>query len=114
MADDADKPKTPSSSASDATPDVVPDYERPVMPFERKASIDTGIGRWGAIGFEFGIFVTLFLLGGLWLDGKLGTRPWGAAIGALIGVTIGMYMLIRRVSGPSEPAAGEDDTQKDD
>jgi len=97
MADDPDKP------------DPIPDYERPTMPFERKASIDVGVGRWSAIGFEFGIYVAMFFLGGLWLDGKFGSRPWAAAIGALVGVALGMYMLIRRASSLSSPAAGDDE-----
>lgn len=88
-------------------PEYVPDYERPEMPFERKASIGVGVGRWGAIGFEFGIYVALFFLGGLWVDGKLGSRPWGAAVGALVGVALGMFMLIRRVSGASSDAVVE-------
>jgi hypothetical protein len=96
-------------------PEYVPDYERPTMPFERKATIDASVGRWGAIGFEFGLFVAVFFLGGLWLDGKFGTRPWAAAIGALVGVGMGMYMLIRRVSSLSSPPAGKDaDPTQDD
>jgi len=90
--------------ADDEKPDPLPDYERPTMPFERKATINPGLGRWSAVGFEFGIYVALFFLGGLWLDGKFGTRPWWAAAGALVGVAWGMYMLIRRISDLSSTA----------
>ena len=86
-------------------PEPKPDYERPTMPFERKASIDVGVGRYGAIGFEFAVYVALFFLGGMWLDGKLDSDPWGAAIGGLIGVAAGMFMLLRRVAGLSSQAA---------
>ena len=87
-------------------PEYVPDYQRPEMPFERKASIDAGVGRWSAVGFEFAIYVGVFFLGGKWLDGKLGSEPWAVAIGTLLGVAVGMIMLIRRVSSLSSPAAG--------
>lgn len=33
--------------------------------------------------------------GGWWLDGRLGTRPWFAVGGTLLGTTIGMYELAR-------------------
>ena len=89
----------------------MPDYERPVMPFEREADIGRGVSAWASVGFEFGIYVAVFFLGGLWLDGKFGTRPWLAAVGAMFGVGVGMYMLIRRVMRVSEP---ERDDKKDD
>ena len=98
----------PSKPAPESELEPVPDYERPTMPFERKASIDTSVGRWSAVGFEFCIYVGVFFLGGLWLDGKLDSRPWAAAIGALLGVAIAMYMLIRRVTSESSPTAGEE------
>jgi F0F1-type ATP synthase assembly protein I len=75
----------------------LPEYERPIMPFEREADLSRGVGAWASVGFEFGIYVAVFFLGGLWLDGKFGTKPWLAALGAMFGVGIGMYMLIRRV-----------------
>ena len=106
-----EKPKKPEKSDE---PEYVPDYKRPVMPFERKATVDGSVGRFGAVGFEFALYVTVFFLGGLWLDGKFGTRPWAAAIGALVGVGMGMYMLIRRVSSLSSPPAGKDTDPSED
>ncbi len=75
----------------------LPDYQRPEMPFERKATVGAGAGAWAAVGIEFGIWVALFFLGGQWLDGKFGWDPWGAALGGLLGACVGMIMLIRRV-----------------
>ena len=77
--------------------DPLGDYKRPTMDFERDASIGRGAGAWTAVGIEFAIYVVLFVLGGKWLDGKFGWHPWGTAVGALIGVGIGMTQLIRRV-----------------
>lgn len=74
------------------------DYKRPTMPFERKASIDRGVGAWASIGIEFGLYVVLFFLGGKWLDGKFGWHPWGAAMGGLLGALVGMIQLIRRTT----------------
>jgi len=85
----------------------LPDYERPVLPFEREAQVGRGAGRWASVGFEFGIYVALFFLGGLYLDGKFGTRPWLAALGALLGVALGMTMLIRRVLRDDTPPVEE-------
>lgn len=73
------------------------DYERPEMPFERKAEVSPRGAGMATVGFEFALVVAVFFLGGLFLDGKLGTRPWLAAAGALVGVAAGMFLLIRRV-----------------
>ena len=78
-------------------------YERPELPFERKASMLRQAGQWSAAGFEFGIAVVLFFLGGRWLDTQIGTPPWMAVIGAMVGVAVGMYLLIRPLLGPRRP-----------
>jgi F0F1-type ATP synthase assembly protein I len=80
----------------------LPDYDRPEMPFERRASLGGSVGSLAAVGFEFGAVVALFFLGGTFLDGKLGTDPWLTVAGALLGVALGMYLLIRRVLGTSD------------
>ena len=77
-------------------PDL-PDYKRPELDFERKATVSRGAGAWAGVGIEFAVYVVLFFLGGKWLDGKFGWQPWGAAVGGLLGVCLGMFMLIRRV-----------------
>lgn len=73
------------------------DWKRPEMPFERKAAVSPRAAGMATVGFEFGLVVAVFFLGGLFLDGKLDTKPWLAAGGALLGVSVGMYLLIRRV-----------------
>ena len=83
-----------------------PEYRRPVLPWERKASKDLGGYRWAAAGLEFGVCVVAFFLGGQALDGSLGTAPLWTAIGSLLGVAAGMYLLIRsalRGEPPSQP-----------
>jgi len=73
----------------------LPRYERPELPFERKASPMGKIGRWSAIGLEFGLAVVLFFLGGQALDEKLRTTPWLAVAGAMFGVAVGTYLMLR-------------------
>ena len=48
-----------------------------------------------ASGFQFVIIVLISLYGGLWLDRKLGSSPWGVLGGVLAGTTIGFIVLVR-------------------
>lgn len=92
-----------------------PDYRRPTLPWERKASDAVGWGSWATAGFEFGACVVLFFLGGKWLDGRLSTAPWLTLVGTLLGVAAGMYLLIRTAlrgqlpspTVPPPPAPGQ-------
>lgn len=87
----------------------LPRYERPVLPFERKASPTVGAGRYLGAGLEFGAAVVLFFLGGRALDDYLGsTDPWMTIVGALLGVAVGTWLLVRpflrdAASGDEEP-----------
>ena len=49
----------------------------------------------GAIGFEVVVAITIGSLGGAWLDGKLGTRPWLMYIGLAAGVGAAIKAFIR-------------------
>jgi F0F1-type ATP synthase assembly protein I len=53
-----------------------------------------------AAGLTFAVTVALFALGGLWLDGKLGTQPWFVLLGVLLGLVGGTIHLLR-VLAPS-------------
>jgi F0F1-type ATP synthase assembly protein I len=46
-------------------------------------------GRVSAIGIEFAAAVIVCLLIGYWADGKLGTSPWLAVAGIILGSGIG-------------------------
>ena len=43
------------------------------------------------MGWYVAIAIVLGLLGGLWLDGKLGTRPLFIIIGLVIGIAAAVY-----------------------
>ena len=50
-------------------------------------------------GMSFAVSTLLFLLGGHWLDGKLGTSPVLALLGMFVGAAAGFYSLYSHVSG---------------
>lgn len=54
-------------------------------------------------GLTFAVVVALFALGGLWLDGRLGTRPLFVLVGILLGLVGGTIHLLRVVAPGSLP-----------
>jgi F0F1-type ATP synthase assembly protein I len=46
-------------------------------------------------GFEFAAVITILGLGGWWLDGKWGTKPWLLITGVTIGLVGGIYKFWR-------------------
>ncbi len=53
--------------------------------------------RYSGIGIEFASAVAVFALLGYWIDQHYGwRRPWGLLTGAALGLTGGMYNLIRQ------------------
>lgn len=46
-------------------------------------------------GTELVVSVLLGFFVGRWLDGKFATAPWLMLAGALIGISLGLYQLIR-------------------
>ena len=51
--------------------------------------------RYAGVGVEFAAAVAGFTLVGFWIDRHYDSRPWGVLIGAFLGLTGGMYNLIR-------------------
>ena len=53
---------------------------------------------WGnvlTVGFETAVGVALGYGVGHWLDGRYGWGPWGTLVGAMLGLSAGMYLLIK-------------------
>ena len=64
------------------------------MPEERKEQDNP----WGfalGAGSELVVSVLLGFFAGRWLDGRFGTAPWLMLVGALTGISLGLYQLIR-------------------
>jgi F0F1-type ATP synthase assembly protein I len=82
------------------------------MPFERPGTVPSSALRWSAVGLEFALAVVLFFLGGKVLDAKVGSGPWLSVVGALLGVAVGTYLLIRAAlrseARSSQEAPGRD------
>ncbi len=51
--------------------------------------------RYAGVGFTFAAIVTALWLAGRWADARFGTEPWLGLAGALLGVTIATFDLIR-------------------
>ena len=47
----------------------------------------------GAAAAEMAALVVALFFGGWWADGKLGTTPWLAVTGAVLGFGVGLYNL---------------------
>ncbi len=55
------------------------------------------LGRFAGIGVQFGAVISLFALAGHWVDGRLGSRPWGLILGVGLGFFGGTLSLLRAV-----------------
>ena len=69
------------------------------------------VGRYSGYGLQLAASVGLFMAGGWWVDGKLGTAPLVTIAGAVLGGAAGFYSLYlhlvkRRDRGP-EAKPGE-------
>ncbi|MBT8398097.1 MAG: hypothetical protein HKO65_11190 [Gemmatimonadetes bacterium] len=54
-------------------------------------------GQYTGYGLSWALSVLLFLLGGWWLDGKVGTAPLFMILGAFLGGGAGFYSLYRHI-----------------
>jgi uncharacterized membrane protein YccC len=60
--------------------------------------------RYAAAGIQFAVVMTLFTLGGAWLDSKVERlRPLFTILGALLGMAGAATALVFQVFGPKKP-----------
>ena len=59
-----------------------------------------------SVGWELASFSLLGVGLGYWLDGRFNSSPWGTLVGALFGIVIGLYRLIRTFSIPKNGGTG--------
>ena len=68
------------------------------------------LGSLSTIGLELGLSIALGLLGGRWLDEKLGTEPWLQWIGFSLGLAAGALILYRVVRRAQRMMEEEDES----
>ncbi|MBI2796232.1 MAG: AtpZ/AtpI family protein [Gemmatimonadetes bacterium] len=72
----------------------------PGQPPHRPATTPGGSGgvsasRFAGVGIQFAASILLFLWLGQWVDGKLGTGPWGLIVGVFTGAGGAFYSMYR-------------------
>ena len=70
--------------------------------------------RHSGIGLELaGVTAGLALIG-YWIDGRFGTTPWGIVVGVVIGLTGGLYNMVRESLDAVREARAEDKIASDE
>ncbi len=59
-----------------------------------------------SVGWELASFSLLGVGLGYWLDRHFKSSPWGVLVGALFGIVLGLYRLIRTFSPPQNGGSG--------
>ena len=59
-----------------------------------------------SVGWELASFTLLGVGLGYWLDKRFNSSPWGTLVGALFGIVLGLYRLIRTFSIPKNGGPG--------
>lgn len=62
-----------------------------------RSEMVSAAGRFTGFGLTWALSVLLFLMGGWWLDGKVGTAPLFMILGAFLGGGAGFYSLYRHI-----------------
>lgn len=61
-----------------------------------------------SVGLELGIAVIVGLLGGMWLDNRLGTTPWLMLVLLVLGLVAGFRNVLRAVERAERAGDAED------
>ncbi|MGQ0645982.1 MAG: AtpZ/AtpI family protein [Gemmatimonadaceae bacterium] len=54
-------------------------------------------GKYAGVGLQFAVSIIAFLYAGQWVDGKLGTAPWGMIVGVFTGGGAAFYSMYRKL-----------------
>ena len=65
-----------------------------------------------SVGLELGIAVIVGLLGGMWLDNRLGTTPWLMLVLLVLGLVAGFRNVLRAVERAERAGAAQDHEDK--
>lgn len=69
--------------------------EDPARPSQKVQTNALGVAL--SAGSQLVVSVLLWLFVGQWLDKKLGTEPWLMLLGAVVGISSGLYLLIKEL-----------------
>ncbi len=69
------------------------------MPRLPKADTLKIVGQLSTVGLSFVFAIAMGFGGGLWLDGQLGTKPWLAMLGFVVGLAAGVLNVVRIMKG---------------
>jgi ATP synthase protein I len=72
-----------------------------------------GLGTYGTVGLEFSLSVLFGLLGGQWIDKKLGTAPWLTLFGLAVGGAAGIRSLWRAHKAAQLELAREEQAERE-
>lgn len=72
-----------------------------------------GLGTYGTVGLEFGLSVLFGLLGGQWLDKRLGWAPWLTLIGLGFGSAAGIRTLWRAAKAAERELEREEQRERE-
>ena len=74
-----------------------------------RSQLLTAAAQYSGYGLTWALSTLLFLLGGWWLDGRLGTTPLFMILGAFVGGGAGFYSLYRHIV--VDPRTGDEDKE---
>ncbi len=69
----------------------------------------TAAARLASVGIEFSVSTVVGLLGGQWLDKKLGSAPYLMLVGLILGIIAGGRSLIVAARKANAPSKKQDD-----
>ena len=80
------------------------------MPQETEESAQARRSAWGialGAGSEFVAYALIGVVAGTWLDKKFGfATPWGALVGSVGAITLGLYRFVRAFVRPQNGPSG--------
>lgn len=87
------------------------------MALLRPAGYWRTVGELGTLGLSFVIALAIGTGGGLWVDGRFGTSPWGLLVGFGLGFAaaiLNVYRITSRALASSRPTSRPADSARPD
>ncbi len=68
--------------------------------------------RYSGLGLQFAATIGVLALGGHWLDGWLGSDPWGLIAGVFLGFALGLYSMTKKLPSTRRRDTGREDPER--